>query len=380
MKSLPLKSQLGESMKIDDLLARLDRLKEFLTVKPLYWDFETNEFVWLDTRQIPWSEVYVRTKDYRRVAQAIKDMEIRGAPAIGVSAGFGMALAAVHSKALRSTQLIEELRVAKEVLSKTRPTAFNLFWALDRVMRVAEAAADREDDADAVREAVMREALTMYVEDIENNVNMGRHGSKLIDDGARIVTHCNTGSLATAGFGTALGVIRYAWLEGKRIRVYADETRPLLQGARLTVWELKKDGIPVTLVVDGASGLLFRRGMADLAIVGADRITLTGHVANKIGTYNLALAANASGRPFYVAAPTSTIQPVEGEEHIVIEERSPDEVRTVLGKLSITVEGVDAFNPAFDVTPPELVTAIITEKGVARSPYTRSLREILSLT
>jgi S-methyl-5-thioribose-1-phosphate isomerase len=380
MKNLPLKSQLGESMKIDDLLARLDRLKEFLTVKPLYWDFETNEFVWLDTRQIPWAEVYVRTKDYRRVAQAIKDMEIRGAPAIGVSAGFGMALAAVHSKASRSAQLMEELRVAKEVLSKTRPTAFNLFWALDRVMRVAEAVADREDDADAVREAVMREALTMYVEDVENNVNMGRHGSKLIDDGARIVTHCNTGSLATAGFGTALGVIRYAWLEGKRIRVYADETRPLLQGARLTVWELKKDGIPVTLVVDGASGLLFRRGMADLAIVGADRITLTGHVANKIGTYNLALAANASGRPFYVAAPTSTVQPVEGEEHIVIEERSLDEVRTVLGKLSITVEGVEAFNPAFDVTPPELVTAIITEKGVARSPYTRSLREILGLT
>jgi S-methyl-5-thioribose-1-phosphate isomerase len=380
MKNLPLKSQLGESMKIDDLLARLDRLKEFLTVKPLYWDFETNEFVWLDTRQIPWAEVYVRTKDYRRVAQAIKDMEIRGAPAIGVSAGFGMALAAVHSKASRTAQLMEELRVAKEVLSKTRPTAFNLFWALDRVMRVAEAAADREDDADAVREAVMREALTMYVEDIENNVNMGRHGSKLIDDGARIVTHCNTGSLATAGFGTALGVIRYAWLEGKRIRVYADETRPLLQGARLTVWELKKDGIPVTLVADGASGLLFRRGMADLAIVGADRITLTGHVANKIGTYNLALAANASGRPFYVAAPTSTVQPVEGEEHIVIEERSLDEVRTVLGKLSITVEGVEAFNPAFDVTPPELVTAIITEKGVARSPYTRSLREILGLT
>jgi methylthioribose-1-phosphate isomerase len=380
MKNLPLKSQLGESMKIDDLLARLDRFKEFLTVKPLYWDFETNEFVWLDTRQIPWAEVYVRTKDYRRVAQAIKDMEIRGAPAIGVSAGFGMALAAVHSKASRSAQLMEELRVAKEVLSKTRPTAFNLFWALDRVMRVAEAVADREDDADAVREAVMREALTMYVEDVENNVNMGRHGSKLIDDGARIVTHCNTGSLATAGFGTALGVIRYAWLEGKRIRVYADETRPLLQGARLTVWELKKDGIPVTLVVDGASGLLFRRGMADLAIVGADRITLTGHVANKIGTYNLALAANASGRPFYVAAPTSTVQPVEGEEHIVIEERSLDEVRTVLGKLSITVEGVEAFNPAFDVTPPELVTAIITEKGVARSPYTRSLREILGLT
>jgi S-methyl-5-thioribose-1-phosphate isomerase len=380
MKNLPLKSQLGESMRIDDLLARLDRLKEFLTVKPLYWDFETNEFVWLDTRQIPWAEVYVRTKDYRRVAQAIKDMEIRGAPAIGVSAGFGMALAAVHSKASRTAQLMEELRVAKEVLSKTRPTAFNLFWALDRVMRVAEAVADREDDADAVREAVMREALAMYVEDVENNVNMGRHGSKLIDDGARVVTHCNTGSLATAGFGTALGVIRYAWLEGKRIRVYADETRPLLQGARLTVWELKKDGIPVTLVVDGASGLLFRRGMADLAIVGADRITLTGHVANKIGTYNLALAANASGRPFYVAAPTSTVQPVEGEEHIVIEERSLDEVRTVLGKLSITVEGVEAFNPAFDVTPPELVTAIITEKGVARSPYTRSLREILGLT
>ena len=367
-------------MKVEELLTRLDRLKEYLTIKPLFWDFDTGEFVWLDTRQIPWSEVYVRTKDYRRVAQAIRDMEIRGAPAIGVSAGFGMVLAARYSNATRVDKLLEDLKVAYGVLSRTRPTAFNLFWALDRVMRAAEAAAEKERDPDAVKEVVLAEAMSMYVEDVENNVSMGRHGAKLIDDGARIVTHCNTGSLATAGFGTALGVIRYAWMEGKRVHVYADETRPLLQGARLTVWELKKDGIPVTLVVDGASGLLFRRGMADLAIVGADRITLTGHVANKIGTYNLALAANASSRPFYVAAPTSTIQPVEGEEHIVIEERSPDEVRTVLGRLTISVPDVEAYNPAFDVTPPDLVAGIITERGVARKPYTRSLRDMIGLT
>ena len=367
-------------LSLDDVLARLDRLSPYLTIKPLYFDLDTNEFVWLDTRQIPWSEVYVRTRDYRRVAQAIKDMEIRGAPAIGVSAAFGLALAAIHSKASRPEDLMSELQAARDVLASTRPTAFNLFWALDRVMGVAKRTYEAERDADAIRSAVLREAFLIYVEDVENNVSMGRHGAKLIEDGMRIVTHCNTGSLATAGFGTALGVIRYAWMEGKRIKVYADETRPLLQGARLTVWELKKDGIPVTLVVDGASGLLFRKGMADVAIVGADRITLSGHVANKIGTYNLALAANANGRPFYVAAPTSTIQPAVGEESIVIEERSPDEVATILGRLRITVEGVDAFNPAFDITPPELVSAIITEKGIATKPYERSLREMLGLS
>ncbi len=367
-------------LEIDDLVARIERLREYLTIKSLYWDFDANEFVWLDTRQIPWSEVYVRTRDYRRVAQAIKDMEIRGAPAIGISAAFGMALAAMYSRATSVDALLSDLSQAREVLASTRPTAFNLFWALDRSWAAAKRAAEAEKDADAVRASVLREALTMYVEDVESNVNMGRAGSKVIEDGMRIVTHCNTGSLATAGFGTALGVIRYAWLEGKKIKVYADETRPLLQGARLTVWELKKDGIPVTLLVDGASGLLFRRNMADLAIVGADRITLSGHVANKIGTYNLALAANASGRPFYVAAPTSTVQPVEGEDKIVIEERSPDEVTTVLGRLTITVEGVEAFNPAFDITPPELITGIITEKGIATRPYEKSLREMLGLS
>lgn len=365
---------------LEDLLSRLDKLKEFLTIKPLYYDLSSNEFVWIDTRQLPWNEVYVRTKDYRRVAQAIKDMEIRGAPAIGVTAAFGMTLAAVHSKAKRAEDLMNELKEAYGVLATTRPTAYNLFWALDRVWGAAQRAFEAENEVDAIREAAAREAFTIYVEDIENNVSMGRNGAKLIDNGDRIVTHCNTGSLATAGFGTALGVIRYAWHEGKSIKVYADETRPLLQGARLTVWELKKDGIPVTLIVDGASGLLFRRRMADLAIVGADRITLTGHVANKIGTYNLALAANANGKEFYVAAPTSTIQPVMGEEPITIEERSPDEVKTVLGRLAITVEDVEAWNPAFDVTPPELVSGIITEKGVARKPYDKTLREILGLT
>jgi len=360
-----------------DVFREIEKYEEYLKIKPLYWDAETREFVWLDTRLIPFEEVYRRTRDYRRVAQAIKTMEIRGAPAIGVAAAFGMALAAYESKARTVEELLRDLEEAKKVLASTRPTAFNLFWALDRVWRRIQQEAP-SGDPDRVREAVLDEAARIYVEDIRNNIEIGRHGSKLIEDGDTILTHCNTGALATAGFGTALGVVRYAWYEGKKISVITTETRPVLQGARLNVWELKKEGIPFKLVTDGMPGLVFMKGMADLAIVGADRIILTGHTANKIGTYMVALAANDNEKPFYVAAPTSTIQPVTDPNEIVIEERDPDEVRKVMGKYLITLPDVDVYNPSFDITPPKLITAIITEKGIAYPPYMRSLKPLLS--
>ncbi|MEB3774931.1 MAG: S-methyl-5-thioribose-1-phosphate isomerase [Desulfurococcales archaeon] len=361
-------------MDLGGVLRELDGLEEYLKIKPLYFDVDKGEFVWLDTRLLPFEEVYRRTSDYRRVAEAIRSMEIRGAPAIGVSAAFAMALAAIHSRASRYEDLLGELEEARRVLASTRPTAFNLFWALDRVMEHARTV---EEDAEALREAVVREAFRIYIEDIRGNIEIGRAGSKLIDDGAKILTHCNTGALATAGFGTALGVIRYAWYEGKKIQVITTETRPVLQGARLNVWELTKEGIPFKLIVDGAAGLVFRRGMADLAIVGADRIILTGHTANKIGTYSVALAAWHNGKPFYVAAPTSTIQQVKDPGEIVIEERSPDEVRTVMGKYPITLDNAPVYNPSFDVTPPELITAFITERGIVERPFEEGFSRIL---
>lgn len=357
-------------------LKELERFEEFLKIKPLYWDPEAKVFTWLDTRLIPFEEVYRSTKDYERVARAIKDMEIRGAPAIGVSAAFGLALAAWSSGARTVEDLLADLERASKVLASTRPTAYNLFWALERVMARAKAEAEK-GDVDGLREAVEDEALRIYVEDVKNNIEIGRHGSKLLDNKVTVLTHCNTGALATAGFGTALGVVRYAFYEGKDIRVVTTETRPLLQGARLNVWELRKEGIPYTLITDNMVGIVFREGKADLAIVGADRIVLTGHTANKIGTYMVALAARDNGKPFYVAAPTSTIQPTSDPSSIVIEERSPDEVRRVLGKYLITVEDAPVYNPAFDVTPPELITAIITEKGIAKPPYPKSLGGII---
>ncbi|MCE4626252.1 MAG: S-methyl-5-thioribose-1-phosphate isomerase [Desulfurococcales archaeon] len=362
-------------MALLDPLKELEKYEEFLKIKPLYWDDEANEFVWLDTRLLPFKEVYRRTKDYRRVGVAIKDMEIRGAPAIGVSAAFGMALAALEVNTKDVAEYLDKLKEAKDYLASTRPTAFNLFWALDRVWNVIES--NKDKGVEEIREAILREALTIYVEDIRNNIEMGRIGSKLIDDGDRILTHCNTGAVATAGFGTALGVIRYAWYEGKKIHVITTETRPVLQGARLNVWELTKEGIPFTLITDGMPGLVFKRGLADLAIVGADRIILTGHTANKIGTYMVALAAWDNEKPFYVAAPTSTIQATADPSSIVIEERNPDEVRKVMGQYPITLPDVNVYNPSFDVTPPKLITAIITEKGIAYPPYLKSLKRLL---
>lgn len=362
-----------------DPLRELEKYEQYLKIKPLEWDPERKVFKWLDTRLIPFEEAYRETRDYRRVAQAIKDMEIRGAPAIGVSAAFGMALAAYYSNASSAASLLKDLETAKNLLASTRPTAFNLFWALDRVWKRAVKAGE-EGDVDYLREAVEDEALRIYVEDIRNNIEMGRIGSKLIEDGATVLTHCNTGALATAGFGTALGVVRYAFYEGKRVRVITTETRPLLQGARLNVWELRKEGIPVTLITDGMVGLALKRGMADLVLVGADRIILTGHTANKIGTYMVALAAKDNNKPFYVVAPTSTIQASWDVSSIIIEERDPDEVRKVMGKYPITLPDVNVYNPAFDITPPELITGIVTEKGIARPPYKESLPKLLEAT
>ncbi|MEN2999774.1 MAG: S-methyl-5-thioribose-1-phosphate isomerase [Acidilobaceae archaeon] len=356
--------------------SELNKLEKFLKIKPLYFDEERGEFVWLDTRLLPFEEVYRRTRDYRRVAEAIRSLEIRGAPAIGVSAAFGMALAALGSRARGVEGLLEELEEARRVLASTRPTAYNLFWALERVMGRARRDA-LSGDLGKVREGVVEEAMKIYVEDVKTNVEIGRVGSKLIEDGSRVLTHCNTGALATAGFGTALGIVRYAWYEGKRVEVITTETRPVLQGARLNVWELKKEGIPFRLIVDGAVAITMKRGLADLAIVGADRIVLTGHVANKIGTLQVALAANHAGKPFYVAAPTSTVQR-SWDTEIVIEERGKEEVITAMGRAELTLRDVEVYNPAFDVTPPELISGIVTEKGIATRPYSESLPRLLS--
>ncbi len=343
--------------------------------KPIEW--VDGKVRWLDTRLIPWEEVWRETTDYKRIAKAIKDMEIRGAPAIGVAAAFGLALVAYHSKARDEEELLKELEEAKKVLANTRPTAVNLFWALDRVMR--KAYEYRNKGLDALRRAVIEEALKIQEEDIETNKKIGKIGAKLIEDGDVILTHCNAGALATAGYGTALGVIRAAWEEGKKIKVIATETRPLLQGARLTVWELVKEGIPVTLITDNMVAYTMLKKKISKVIVGADRILLDGHVANKIGTYGIAIIAHKHNVPFYVAAPTSTIDPKTTLDQLVIEERDPDEVRTCMKKMYITVKDVDVFNPAFDVTPPELVTGIITERGIAYPPYYVSLKEILGL-
>ncbi|ABM80804.1 Methylthioribose-1-phosphate isomerase [Hyperthermus butylicus DSM 5456] len=283
---------------VEDILAKLK-------IKPLEWveDKEGPKLRWLDTRLLPWEEVYRETRDYKRVAKAIKDMEIRGAPAIGVAAAYGLALAAYYSKARDVNELLAQLEEARKVLASTRPTAYNLFWALERVMKAARNA--EQHGVDAVVRRVIEEARTIHLEDVRANIELGRIGAKLIDDGDTILTHCNAGALATSGYGTAEGIMRAAVEEGKRIRVIATETRPLLQGARLTVWELLKEGIEVRLITDNMVGYVMYKGLVDKVIVGADRITADGYVANKIGTYMIAVLANRHGVPFYVAAPTS---------------------------------------------------------------------------
>ena len=327
--------------------------------------------VMIDQRKLPGQETYVRCRTYIQVAQAIEKMVIRGAPAIGIAAAYGLVLGAMAMGAESDRSLDKDFDKVYGRLERTRPTARNLFWALERMRAAYERA--RPHGLRAVRTALLDEAKAIEREDAETNRAIGRHGQALLRDGWTVLTHCNAGALATAEYGTALGVIRAAAAEGKRIRVYADETRPFLQGARLTVWELDKDGIPVVLITDSMAGWFMRRGEIQAVVVGADRIARNGDTANKIGTYSVAVLAKENGLPFYVAAPTSTIDlSLPDGAGIPIEERNPDEVREVGGRL-ITVPYVEIRNPAFDVTPAAYITAIVTERGVHRPPYERSL-------
>lgn len=330
----------------------------------------------LDQRILPQETRYLDYSDYREVAQAITDMVVRGAPAIGAAAAYGLALAASHSQTPDAAALRVELNQAAEILRKSRPTAVNLFWAIDRVMkRVADPALD---STGTIREVVLAEAKAIYEEDIKTNKAIGYNALPLVPDGAKFLHHCNTGSLATVDYGTALGIIRIAHEEGKHIHAYLDETRPRLQGARLSAWELKQLNIPHTVIVDGASGHLIRTVGIDLCVVGCDRVAANGDTANKIGTYNLALAAHAHGVPFYVAAPTSTIDmSLKNGDEIPIEVRDPREV-THVDACQITPDDTPVMNFAFDVTPAKYISAIITEVGIAYPPYEDNLAELMS--
>jgi methylthioribose-1-phosphate isomerase len=325
----------------------------------------------IDQRRLPGEEVMLECHDYQAVADAIKTLAVRGAPAIGVTAALGLVLGARAIDAEDFDGFWPRFLDVCAVMAATRPTAGNLFWAIEQMK--AHALAHRDLPLAQLKARLEAEACAILEQDIANNRRMGMHGQSLIPDGAQILTHCNAGALATAGYGTALGVIRAAMECGKRVHVIADETRPVLQGARLTAWELLKDGIPVTLITDTMAASLMRRRMIDLVIVGADRIAANGDVANKIGTYGVAVLAHAHGIPFYVAAPLSTIDPAlaSGEE-IPIEERQADEV-THVGGVRIAPEGVAVLNPAFDVTPHRYVDAIVTEVGILRPPLQESI-------
>ena len=317
----------------------------------------------LDQSRLPERVEFLDCRDYRDVAQAIRQLKVRGAPAIGVTAAMGVALGAQTLPARDHDALTKEVSAICDELAKSRPTAVNLFWALERMK--AKVTSWRGRPIEEIKRLLVEEAQRISDEDVAMNKAMGRHGADLVRDGQTVLTHCNAGALATAGYGTALGVIRAAWEQGKKIRVIADETRPVLQGARLTAWELMEDQIPVTLITDSMAGALMRNGGVDLCIVGADRIAANGDVANKIGTYSVAVLARAHHIPFYVAAPYSTIDlATPTGDQIPIEQRNTQEVTTVFGSDPIAPAGVDVWNPAFDVTPAEYITAIVTERGV----------------
>lgn len=343
------------------------------TIKTIEW--KDNKVVILDQRKLPTEEIYNTYEDYFGVAQAIKSMVIRGAPAIGVAAAMGVALGAQGIGVENFEAYYDKLLVIISRLAETRPTAVNLFWALDRMKAAAMANKDRP--LPQITEALKLEAIKIFEEDIESNKQIGRHGQKLLKNGMTVLTHCNAGALATAGYGTALGVVYAATDAGKRIHVFADETRPRQQGAKLTAWELQKHGIEVTVIADTMAGSLMKQGKIDACIVGADRIAANGDVANKIGTYQVAVLAVYHKIPFYVAAPVSTIDArIPTGADIPIEERDPREI-THIGSVQVTPDLVDVFNPAFDVTPAEFVTAIITERGIVEPPYQSTIASLL---
>jgi len=341
-------------------------------IKTLEWTDDGVRFI--DQTKLPTEEVYVTCKDYEEVATAIRDMIVRGAPAIGVSAAMGIALGVRDAEGDHVAELRRQFNQICDTMGETRPTAVNLFWAIKRMQDRFEQVS--EFPVAQIKQAMITEAQRMYVEDIAANEAMGRNGAVLLPSSGGVLTHCNAGALATCGYGTALGVIRAAVESGKKIHVFADETRPFLQGSRLTAWELTKDGIPTTVISDNMAGAMMRQGKIGAVIVGADRIAANGDVANKIGTYTVAVLAKEHGIPMYVAAPWSTIdmETPDGSK-IPIEQRSAREVTHIAGK-QMTPDGVKIENPAFDVTPNQYVTAIITERGVAKAPYGESLKKL----
>ncbi len=340
-------------------------------------EWQDDAIVMIDQRKLPGAEVYVKCQTASEVARAIKTMMIRGAPAIGVSAAMGLALGMKKSKATGTAKFAAEFQKTCELLASTRPTAVNLFWAIDRMRKCFAAAVQAGASVDEIKTRLESEARCIHDEDVAACRAIGRLGGELVPQKARILTHCNAGALATAGYGTALGVIRGAIEQGKQVSVFADETRPFLQGARLTAWELTHDGIDTTVITDNMAGTFMRQGMIDLVVVGADRIAANGDVANKVGTYGVAVLAKEHGIPFYVAAPSSTLDLATASgAGIPIEERPIREV-THVGSTRLTPELAKIRNPAFDVTPARYVTAIITERGVWRAPYEDSLRKAI---
>jgi methylthioribose-1-phosphate isomerase len=343
-------------------------------IKTIEWT--DDGVVMIDQRLLPGEELHPVFRSYEEVAGAIEDMVVRGAPAIGIAAAMGVAIGVKQSTATTMAELETEFDRVCERISSTRPTAVNLFWAVERMRRVFDGARREGASISEIKSSLVNEASAMHREDIESNQRMGAFGADLIPDNATVLTHCNAGALATAGYGTALGVIRAAVGAGKRVQVLADETRPFFQGARLTTWELARDKIPVTLITDGMAGYFLKKGKVDCVVVGADRIAANGDVANKIGTYMVAVAAHENNVPFYVAAPLSTVDLAKNSgDEIPLESRSHSEVTHFRGH-QIAPDGVSVANPAFDVTPHRYVSAIITDAGVAREPYDTSLRAL----
>ncbi|MEM0463378.1 S-methyl-5-thioribose-1-phosphate isomerase [Pyrobaculum sp.] len=348
-------------------------------VKPIEW--RGDKLVLLDQRMLPFETRYVEARTVEDVATAIRDMVVRGAPAIGITAAFGMVIALSEKPIGNIDDAIKTLSLARDILSKTRPTAVNLFWALDRMYNKALSLASTTSSVRELREGLEEEAKKIFEEELEAEIRIGLYGAELLEDGDTVLTICNAGGLATGtGLGTATAPIYVAKMLGKDVSVIAPETRPWQQGARLTVYELVNNGIRTTLIADTALGLVMYKRMVDIVMVGADRILLDGHVFNKIGTLNEAILAHEFGIPFYVLAPTSTIDPKSNVDSVKIEERDPDEVRTVRtsqGKVYVTLMDIQVYNPVFDVTPPKYITGIITEKGVATQPLSVNLRKLL---
>jgi len=340
-----------------------------MTLRTVEW--KNDSVVMIDQTKLPNELVFVQYTDYNDIANAIRTLVVRGAPAIGVSGAFGLALAALHRSSETKEDLLSDLEKAKKTLFETRPTAVNLSWGLEKIMEIAR----QGKTVFEIKDAVIAKAKQMAEEDININKKMGKNGAELFQDNDTIMTHCNAGALATVGYGTALGVIRAANESGKNIKVIATETRPVQQGSRLTAFELKHDGIDVSLIPDTAVGYTMANGLVNGVVVGADRILQTGHVFNKIGTYQVATMAKQHNIPFYVAAPLSTFDLESRPEDVIIEQRKASEV-TSIGDKKTAPDGIDVINPAFDITPPELISGVITENGVIKSPYEESIKKL----